>query len=179
MKSWKKIATKFPRVFPRVIAVRTERKSLNIAVTKRQRKQGGGGNIQAILAIRVWKNIHGTQRDIQRALSLTLILCVVFPVNHKDTLIHCHSFINPYNLIRKQAEFRQGFQLATSENNFVQNTNLYNTLPFGGRKAGSESTSTITSTTKSSVSSLNPGESWSNLDTLVTAAVSCDDQTLE
>ena len=109
MKLWKKIATKFPRVFPRVIAVRTERKSLNIAVTKRQGKEGGGGNIQAILAIRVWKNIHGTQRDIQRALFLTLILCVVFPVNHKDTLIQCHCFINPYNLIRKRAEFNKDF----------------------------------------------------------------------
>ena len=161
VKLWKKIATKFPRVFPRVIAVRTERKSLNIAVTKRQRKQGGGGNIQAILAIRVWKNIHATQRDIQRALSLTLILCVVFPVNHKDTPNPMPLFYQPLQPYPQTSGIQQGFQLATSENNFVQNTNLYNTLPFGGRKAGSES------------------ESWSNLDTLVTAAVSCDDQKLE
>lgn len=84
-------------------------------------------------------------------------------------------FYQPLQPYPQTSGIQQGFQLATSENNFVQNTNLYNTLPFGGRKAGSESTSTITSTTKSSVSSLNPGESWSNLDTLVTAAVSCDD----
>ena len=44
----------------------------------------------------------------------------------------------------------------------MQNTNLYNNVPFGGQKVGSESSSTITSTTKSSVSGLNAGESWSN-----------------
>ena len=54
--------SKFPQVFPRVIAVRTERRSLSIAVTKKQRTQGGGGNIQAILLTRVRKNIHGTLR---------------------------------------------------------------------------------------------------------------------
>ena len=161
MKSWKKIATKFPRVFPRVIAVRTERKSLNIAVTKRQRKQGGGGNIQAILAIRVWKNIHGTQRDIQRALSLTLILCVVFPVNHKDTLTQCHSFINPYNLIHKRAEFNKDFNwlLLRTPCKLQICTTLYRLEV----QKQVRSTSTITLTTKSSISSLNLGESWSNL----------------
>ena len=70
-------------------------------------------------------------------------------------------FYQPLQPYPQTSGIQQGFQLATSENNFVQNTNLYNTLPFGGRKAGSES------------------ESWSNLDTLVTAAVSCDDQKLE
>ena len=54
---------------------------------------------------------------------------------------------------------------------FCAMTNLYNSVPFGGPKVGSESTSKITSTTKSGVSSLNAGESWSNFDTLVTAAV--------
>ena len=70
-------------------------------------KIGGGGNILAILAIRVRKTIHGTLRDIQAALSLTL--STVFPVNHKDTLIQCHSFINPYNLIHKREEFNKDF----------------------------------------------------------------------
>ena len=46
---------KAPPSFSQVIAVRT-------AVTKRPRKQGGGGNIQAMLAIRVRKNKHGTLR---------------------------------------------------------------------------------------------------------------------
>ena len=98
---------KVSQVFPRVLAVRTERKSLNIPDTKRPRKIGGGGNILAILAVRVRKTIHGTLRDIQAALSLTL--STVFPVKHKDTLIQCHSFINPYNLIHKRAEFNKDF----------------------------------------------------------------------
>lgn len=37
----KEIVAKFPQVFPRVVAIRTERKSLNIADTKRPRKQAG------------------------------------------------------------------------------------------------------------------------------------------
>ena len=59
----------------------------------------------------------------------------------------------------------------------MQNTNLYNTVPFGCPKVGLESSSTVTST--AGVSSLNAGKSWSNFDTLVTAAVSCDDQKLK
>lgn len=85
-------------------------------------------------------------------------------------------FYQPLQPYPQTSGIQQGFQLANSENNFVQNTTLYNSVPFGGPKVGSESTSTITSTTKSGVSSLNAGESWSNFDTLVTAAVSCDDK---
>ena len=87
-------------------------------------------------------------------------------------------FYQPLQPYPQTSGIQQGFQLANSENNFEQNTNLYNNVPFGGQKVGSESSSTITSTTKSSVSGLNAGESWSNFDTLVTAAVSCDDQKL-
>ena len=64
-------------------------------------------------------------------------------------------FYQPLQPYLQTSGIQQGFQLANSENNFVQNTNLYNTLPFEGRKVGSKSTSTVTSTTKSSVSSLN------------------------
>ena len=85
-------------------------------------------------------------------------------------------FYQPVQPYPQTSGIQQGFQLANSENNFVQNTTLYNSVPFGGPKVGSESTSTITSTTKSGVSSLNAGESWSNFDTSVTAAVSCDDK---
>ena len=87
-------------------------------------------------------------------------------------------FYQPLQPYPQTSGIQQGFQLVNSENNFVQNTNLYNNVPLGGQKVGSESSSTITSTTKSSVSGLNAGESWSNFDTLVTAAVSCDDQKL-
>ena len=72
--------------------------------TKRRREYSSDST-----AIRVRKNMHGTLRDIQVALSPTLILYIIFPVNHKDTLIQCHSFINPYNLIRKRAEFNRDF----------------------------------------------------------------------
>ena len=101
--------TKFPQVFPTVTAVRTERKSSAIPNTKRPRKIGGGGNILVILPNRVQRTIHGTLRDIQAALSLTLTLSIVLLVNHKDTLIQCHSFINPYNLIHKRVEINKDF----------------------------------------------------------------------
>ena len=88
-------------------------------------------------------------------------------------------FYQPLQPYPQTSGIQQGFQLANSENNFVQNTNLYtDNVPLGGQKVGSESSSTITSTTKSSVSGLTAGESWSNFDTLVTAVVSCDDQKL-
>lgn len=90
-------------------------------------------------------------------------------------------FYQPLQPYPQTSGIQQGFQSANSENNFVQNTNLYNNVPLGGQKVGSESSSTITwitSTTKTSVSGLNAGESWSNFDTLVTAAVNCDDQKL-
>ena len=153
------------------MAVRTERKSLDIAITKMPRKQGGGWNIQAILAIQV-RNKYTQHTTRHSGAPFPLILYIVFSINHKDTLIQCHSFINPYKLIRKRAEFNKDFSWLILKTTLCK-TQISTTLPFGDRKVGSESSGTITSTTKSSVSSLNAGESWSNFDTLVTAAVSC------
>ena len=134
--------TKFPQVFPRDVAVKTERKSLNIAISKRPRKQGGGGNIQAI---RVRKNTHGTLGDI-KATQFSFYTLYSFPGQPQG-------YPNPMPFF-----YQPGFQMVNSENTFVQNTNLCITVLFGGRKVGSEISSTITSTTKSSVSSLNAGE---------------------
>ena len=87
---------KVPQSFSQSHSRKNRKKNFKHSSNKRQRKQSDGGNIQAILAIRVPKNMHDTLRDIQAALSPTLIHCIIFPVNHKDTQIQCHSFINPY-----------------------------------------------------------------------------------
>lgn len=109
LKLLKKIVAKFPQVFPRPLTARTKRKRLNVANTKRSRKQGGGGSIPAIPAARARKKIHDTLGSIQAALYLTLLLYTVFLVSHKATIIQCHCFINPYNLIRKRVELNKDF----------------------------------------------------------------------
>ena len=67
------------------------------------------------------------------------------PQGHPNPMPFYYQPLQPYPQMSK---IQQGFQFANSDNNFVQNTNLYNTVPFGGRQVGSESSSTITSTTK-------------------------------
>ena len=92
-------------------------------------------------------------------------------------------FYQPLQPYPQMSGIQQRVHLANSDtgNNFVQNTNLCNTVPLRGTNVGSATSSSMTSTTKSSVSSLhvNDGESWSNLNTLVAAAVSFDDQNSE
>ena len=100
---------KVPPSFSQSHSRKNRKKKSKHSSHKKAKKTKRRGDIQAILAIRVRKNLHGTLRDIQAALSPTLILYIIFPVNHKDTLIQCHSFINPYKLIRKRAEFNKDF----------------------------------------------------------------------
>lgn len=76
----------------------------------------------------------------------------------------------------QMSRIQQGFQLANSDHNFVQNRNLCNTLPLRDKNVGFASSSAMsTSATQSSTTSVNESKTWCNLDTLVTTAINCDD----
>jgi len=101
---------KFPQVFPRPLTARTKRKRLNVANTKRSRKQGGGGSIPAISAARARKKIHDTLGSIQAALYLTLLVYTVFLVSHKATIIRMPFFYRPVQPYPQTSGIQQGFQ---------------------------------------------------------------------
>ena len=101
------------------MAVRTERKSLDIAITKMPRKQGGG-----------WQFEFGTIHTAHYA----TFRCP-FPFNPLYSFLDQPQgypypmplFYQPLQTYPQTSGIQQGFQLANSENNFVQNTNFYNT----------------------------------------------------
>ena len=83
-------------------------------------------------------------------------------------------FYQPVQPYPQTSGIQQGFQLANSDNNFVQNTNLCNTVPFRVPNVGPASSSSVTSTSSVSRLDVNDSESWSNLNTLVSLAMSCN-----
>jgi len=83
-------------------------------------------------------------------------------------------FYQPVQPNLQTSGIQQGFQLANSDNNFVQNTNLCNTVPFRVQNVGPASSSSVTSTSSVSRLDVNDSESWSNLNTLVNVTMSCD-----